>query len=338
MADRQLHDGADRVGAQAAGEAAGQVTSPLLAEFIEHRIASSKSQPQGRSSAAPLQWLSTKGSSTPKQAAVGALHCSLTHRMKHEPAPPAHLEAFKGAYYVKRATSQWSCWSGIEATITLGQPQLDEKRVNAKGEALDGFSTYLGGNANGKREIDAGLSWDYVRNENGKFDKEHLGWRPFYRNTHWHWANKGDVYWKAGETVTITLTVVAPGRLHMHVADAGANPKKSVDADFDARGWMIGKRLQFKRVNAIDQSNNEGKRTKPTASKVVGGHWLSTELMYRDHGKVLRVPMSRQRTAGIETPRGHARVTRSAEDIHRGGESVDIYGNRAEIAEAPGRP
>jgi hypothetical protein len=244
--------------------------------------------------------------------------------MAGEPKPADKLERFDGAYYVKRASSHWSKWVGMEATVTLGTPVVDPDR--ASGKRKDGFSTYLGGNVNNKREVDAGLSWDYVRNSDGEMDRKHFGWRPFYRNTSWHWVNKGDVYWSPGDTVNISLQVVAPGKLRMRIADDEPNPKRKVEIDFRAHGWAEGKPLQFKRVNAIDQAGNEGRPVRPTDAKVTGSKWLETELLYRDGKEIKSVPMVPQRRARIETPHGHADVRASQQEKSRGGERIDIYG------------
>lgn len=255
-----------------------------------------------------------------------------------EPQPPQALRRFIGGYYVKRASSAWEQWAGIEGTVTIGTPTVGESRISDTGRRLDGFSIYVGGNADGRGEIDAGLSWDYVQNADGVIDRKTYGWRPFFRNGTWNWCNKGDVYWKPGETVNITLNVVAPGRLRMRIADPGEDPKRVVEVEFRAAGWNQGSALQFKRVNSIDQVNNEGRPAQRTESKVVGSQWLNTNLLHRNGAELARVPMHARRQARLDMPPAHSIIETSEDQRAVGAEKIDIYGSQIELRQKQQEP
>lgn len=250
-----------------------------------------------------------------------------TGKLSGEPSP-SRLNAFPGAYYYKIASSLWN-WSGIEGTITLGQPQTDAKRRGKHGNALDGFSIYMGGRS-GRREIDAGLSWNYVRDENGDVDKSQKAWRPFFRNAEWHWIGHGQTYWKPGETVSMVLTIAGPNKLRITISDEGPNPKRAVSAIFPASGFSFDRSVQFKRVNAIDQKGREGKSVVPTNASVEDSIWLDTNLIFRSKGRRMYAPMDAARRSIVESPGGHTDRT-----IHKEGsgthEEIDIFGNRKDI-------
>lgn len=267
---------------------------------------------------------STAGASADSTAA-SPHNTRAQHLLPGEPRPH-RIDNFPGSYYYKAASSQWH-WSGMEATVKLGSPNIDPKRVDAKGRALDGFSIYLGGNANGKHEIDAGLTWDYPADSAGKVDKSHKEWRPFYRNGAWHWADKEKASWKPGDTVAISVSMVAPGKMHMHIADAAKNSTRHADVDFAAPGFNGKNAVQFKRVNAIDQVATEGKTVHPTHSKILDTAWLSTNLTHDTSKGRETVPFNRIRQSTLQTPVGHIRVRHTKEQESVGAESVEIRGS-----------
>jgi len=241
---------------------------------------------------------------------------------KHEILPPTSLPCFAGAYY-RKAVSSFDVWTGISGTIILGQPTVDEARLNEKTkQPLDNFSVYMGGNAGGKYEVDAGLTWAFTQDAAGKLSERRIAWRPFWRTKVWSNAPQSERYtWYPGDTVYMEVRMVKPKRLRLVVADAGAHPTKSFSVDFDADGFAHDKKRQFKRVNAIDQFGNEGKPVKPTAANVVNAQWLNTKLF---RGKK-ELAMNKFRYTDMRCSDASHIVVKSV-DMMTGAEKIDIFG------------
>ncbi len=90
---------------------------------------------------------------------------------KNEVLPPATIPCFAGAWY-RKAVSSFDVWTGISGTVVLGKPTVDEARLDEKTkQPLDNFSVYMGGNAGGKYEVDAGLTWAFTQNAEGKLSE-----------------------------------------------------------------------------------------------------------------------------------------------------------------------
>lgn len=242
----------------------------------------------------------------------------------YEVPPAASYRCFPGGYYRKVASSFDPKWTGIEGTVKLGYPLTDPNRVSAyTGEPLDNFSVYMGGNAAETQEIDAGLTWSYVRDEKGKICK---AWKPFWRNEEWR-EGPMTLYWLPGETVYMSITVTNPGWLRLVISDPGPNPKRCISQEFRADLFMPGVNRQFKRVNAIDQVKNEGKPAKLTNARVTNSTWLETYLLRDVNGQEKRLPMTPQRRTNMECPQErNIEVTADAAQEAVGGETIDIYG------------
>ena len=240
--------------------------------------------------------------------------------------PPAQeLPCFPGAYY-RKAVSSFDRWTGIIGIIRLGQPRTDPARLDTKdGQPLDNFSVYMGGRA-GEQEIDAGLTWSFSVDENGKRSAVRDAWHPFWRNERWAEAPaQREFYWRPGDVVTMAVLVAGPGKLRLVVADAGPQPKRVFQTEFDARGFQPLIPRQFKRVNAIDQRYNEGKPAQPTEAQVTGAEWLEVYLLRGEGANAARLPMTRARMTNMRCPSPeHVRVTPT--DEARGGEKIDIWG------------
>jgi hypothetical protein len=239
-----------------------------------------------------------------------------------EVAPAAENKCFPGAYYRKAATS-YDRWTGISGEVILGYPTVDQTRLNQKGKPLDNFSVYMGGSANGKQEVDAGLTWEVSADANGKTSEHRNAWRPFWRVNSWNNApNKAEFAWKPGDKVFMSVQLIGPEKMRMIIRDLN-DPKKMFQVDFDANGFKPGVLTQFKRVNAIDQMQNEGKPVKVTTAKVVGSEWLNT-MLYRDH-KNKKYPMNKNRFTDMRCNDAmHIKVTETNSAI--GAEKIDIYG------------
>jgi len=242
-----------------------------------------------------------------------------------EVPPAAQLPCFPGAYY-RKAVSSFDRWTGIIGVVKLGQPQTDPARLDPKdGQPLDNFSVYMGGRA-GEQEIDAGLTWSFSVDEKGKRSAVRDAWHPFWRNERWAEAPaQPEFYWRPGDVVTMAVLVAGPGKLRLVVADAGPQPKRIFQTEFDARGFQPRIPRQFKRVNAIDQRYNEGKPAQPTEAQVTGAEWLEVHLLRGEGATAVRLPMTRARLTDMRCPSPeHVRVV--VTDEARGAEKIDIRG------------
>src|SRR5262249_6258756 len=105
-----------------------------------------------------------------------------------EVAPAAKLPCFPGAYY-RKAVSSFDTWTGIAGMVKLGTPKIDEDRLDAQTkQPLDNFSVYMGGNAGGDYEVDAGLTWEFTTDANGQKSARRNAFRPFWRTKTWNSA------------------------------------------------------------------------------------------------------------------------------------------------------
>jgi hypothetical protein len=208
---------------------------------------------------------------------------------------PSH-ECFRGAYY-RKAVSSVDLWTGIEGVIVLPEPEYDDSRRSPRtGRFLDNASVYMGGRAD-KQEIDCGLSWEVIREADGSVSTQGKAFRPFWRNEKWNSGPaKPEYYYMPGDTVAISCATTEPGKLSMEVrllerGDKDTTlPKTSVFSTvFDAKSFGPGVKQEFKRVNAIDQSGNEGKDVQPTQTIVRGAVWKEVWLV-RQGRKLPMIP------------------------------------------------
>ena len=241
-----------------------------------------------------------------------------------EVPPAASLPCFPGAYY-RKAVSSFDGWTGIVGIIRLGTPKFDENRLDEKDkQPLDNFSVYMGGRA-GTQEIDAGLTWEFTKDENGKLSERRNAFRPFWRNETWNSAPaEKQFYWYPGDTVQMAVLVAAPGKLRLVIADAAPNPKRVFQTEFDAKGFAPNVPRQFKRVNAIDQRRNEGKPVQATKAEITGAEWLRTILMRGAGTEAKQIPMDKTRFTDMRCPAANVFV--SATDAAKGAEKIDIFG------------
>lgn len=238
--------------------------------------------------------------------------------------PPVSNPCFPGAYY-RKAVSSFDDWTGILGVVTLGYPKVDENRLDAKtNQPLDNFSVYMGGNADGKHELDAGLTWEFSTDATGKRSSRRNSWRPFWRAGSWNSApDKPEFTWKPGDKVQMAVRIIAPEKLRMTIADVN-HPEKKFEIDYDVPGFTYDVKRQFKRVNAIDQVHNEGKPVQATTAKVTGAEWFSTTLYRGVNAK--KLPMNKSRFTDMRcNDASHIIVTETNNEI--GAERIDILGN-----------
>jgi len=272
-----------------------------------------------------------------------------------EVPPQKTLPCFPGAYYRKAVSSQ-DLWTGIEGVVTLPSFDPDTSRTNPKnGRYMDNPSVYMGGNS-GDQEIDAGVSWEVIKYPDGKVSPMGKAYRPFWRNKDWSSGPaKPDFYYYPGDKIRMRIETVQEGKLQMsiellersevgkkmdaEVRAAGAKDEgstapetanlttlspdaaTSLTVNFDARNFGPGKVQEFKRVNAIDQSGNEGKGVSPTRATVKDATWHEVWLL---RGKE-RLPMSPSRFTDMRCPEKHLI---SAYNFGESGERISIRGKK----------
>ncbi|MBI1289759.1 hypothetical protein GC173_00750 [bacterium] len=208
-----------------------------------------------------------------------------------EEVPPC----FPGAIY-RKAVSQPSNWIGIEGTLIVPTFEPDPARINpATGRPRDNASVYMGGNHEGV-EIDAGLTWEVVRDRNGSVSRQPGAFRPFWRNKQWYNAPaKPEYYYFPGDTVKMRCSLVAEEEMELEVvlvrrASRSREAARALNVDYVDAPTTLTARFaaptfnfdgpqDFKRVNAIDQSGNEGKAVQPTAAKHLNAAWFDVRLL-----------------------------------------------------------
>nr|WP_121271577.1 hypothetical protein [Pedobacter schmidteae] len=272
----------------------------------------------------------------PKSVAAGrdSIPKGLYTFMEGEVKPDVIKPCFNGAYY-RKAVSSKDVWLGISGTVVLPKISLDSSRRNDRmpGQFLDNPSVYMGGNMN-EQETDVGLTWAVVKSENGVVSKERKAFRPFFRRAGYPKTGQKDIwqnapaekayYWYPGEEVHMSLRVVSDGKLKFMVEGAG----KRFEAEFESDGYRMDGVGEFKRVNAIDQVRNEGKAAQPTKARVENSVWKATNLFRMYKGKVITVPMHRDRFTDMRCPdMKHFNIKASKGQQKVGGESISIYGN-----------
>lgn len=244
----------------------------------------------------------------------------------------------EGSYYRKVATT-FGNWTGIEGTVTLGYPSADYNHMDPFGLPLDGFNIYMGGNAGGVEEVDAGLGWDYCEDKQGTVSGAKVGWRPFWRNGNWHSAPLyPDDCWHPGDTVVMSVVLDGPRKLRLTVKDAGPNPRRIFTQSFLAPWFRDGVSRQFKRVNSIDQYGNEGHQAKPTEASVIDAIWQDTRVILTQGHKHQAVPLTGATRLMLSYPPGHVVTSSTAAQKAAGGESISIYGTMPATAVASPEP
>lgn len=245
--------------------------------------------------------------------------CYKSFQGEFEISPEPYLSCFPGAYY-RKAASSFDVWTGIEGIIILPEHAVDPSRFGSKGP-LDNFSIYMGGRA-GNQEVDAGVLWEITKDEFGNIDYNKRAYRPFWRVTSWNNAPaKEEYYWYPGDKIRIRVEVVSMGLLRLTVEDAKPQPVKSFSVEFSASQFGIGLTQQFKRVNAIDQSGNEGKPVQPTKAKVIGALWEEVFLLRGNKS----YPFTPNRFTDMRCP---DEIYFDIKTLNtNGGEAISIYGD-----------
>ena len=240
-----------------------------------------------------------------------------------EVAPAASIPCFPGAYY-RKAVSSFDNWTGIGGIVKLGTPTDDENRLDeATKQPLDNFSVYMGGSAGGNTEVDAGLTWGFSFDKDGKKSQTKNAFRPFWRTKTWSEPPAGhQFYFFPGETVQMAILIIAPKKLRLVISNG---KDKTFQTDFDAEGFAPNIPRQFKRVNAIDQVRNEGKPAQATKAQVTGAEWLQTFLLRGAGADAKQIPMDKTRYTDMRCPNQNNIVVTEIDD-KKGAEKIDIFG------------
>lgn len=255
----------------------------------------------------------------------------ITTYFKGEVRPDATKPCFSGAYYYKVVSSK-DYWLGIKAKVKLPTMTFDPDRTNpAKpGQYLDNPSLYLGGSMGGQ-ETDIGLTWEVIKDATGNVSADRRAFRPFLRRATYQgqlaaYENapaSAEYYWYPGEEVTMSIQVIEAKKIRFIVEGAG----KRFESDFACDGYYPNNLGEFKRVNAIDQVNNEGKPTQATKTHIDGAVWSETSLFRSYDNKVVVVPMHSGRLTDMRCPaKTNFNVVSSAEQQKIGAGTVSISG------------
>ncbi len=208
--------------------------------------------------------------------------------------------------------------------VKLGTPKVDENRLDETNkQPLDNFSVYMGGNAGGNYEVDAGLTWEFTTDEAGKKSERRNAFRPFWRTKTWNSAPaQKEYYFYPGETVQMAILVIAPKKLRLIISNG---KDKTFQTDFDAEGFAPNVARQFKRVNAIDQVRNEGKPAQATKAEVTGAEWLQTVLLRGAGADAKQIPLDKTHFTDMRCPNPNNIVVTTVDD-KKGAEKIDILG------------
>lgn len=232
-------------------------------------------------------------------------------------------------------------WTGIEGIVRLPTPEFDPARVReGSGRYLDNASIYVGGRS-ATNEIDAGLSWEVVREADGSVSRMAKAFRPFWRNEKWaSGPAKPEYYFHPGDRVKMRCEVTTePGKLRLEIQLLSrasnpattetpelrarrSDPLSSLSVVFDARSFGPDELQEFKRVNAIDQSGNEGKSAAPTRASVSGAEWEEVWLLRGN----TRVPMTSARFTDMRCPSPANVEVSPGKNPLLGGERISIRG------------
>jgi hypothetical protein len=251
---------------------------------------------------------------------------------KDEVKPALTKPCFSGAYYRKMVSSR-DYWLGIGGKVTLPTITFDPLRANPEkpGQYLDNPSVYLGGSMGGQ-ETDIGLTWEVIKDANNNVSADRRAFRPFMRRTSYLGGQTAtyenapaisDYYWYPGDQVTLSVQVLEDKKIKFIVEGEG----KRFEQDFNADGYKPGVLGEFKRVNAIDQVNNEGKPVQSTKTKVENSQWTETYLFRSFEGAVVKVPAHSGRLTDMRCP-SFTYFSISASDValKNGAETINISG------------
>ncbi|MGI6360549.1 MAG: hypothetical protein ACOX02_05900 [Acholeplasmatales bacterium] len=154
----------------------------------------------------------------------------------------------------------------------------------------------------------------------------------FYKDTEYYYL-PGDklriiVYSPKANYLQLQIEVIEKSTLASSIQIREENgwkdPENFISPLFISQGHGIGNNVEFKRVNAIDQSGNEGKPAIMTDSNVKIAVWESVYLHRSINGQKYRVPFTEQRSDTLGAPYDKY-FTYSVIDPNTGGVTVIIH-------------
>lgn len=158
-------------------------------------------------------------------------------------------------------------------------------------------------------------------------------------NYHWRYT---EYYYLPGDTLRILVYSPEPDKLQLMIEVIEAStlpssvemrktygwkaPANFVSPIFRSPGHGTGIDAEFKRVNAIDQSGNEGKTAISTETEIGDIIWHETYLYREINGTLYSVPMDESRRGVTSAPEdAYFTVTFDGVDSSLGGEVVSIH-------------
>lgn len=190
--------------------------------------------------------------------------------------------------------------------------------------------------------------WRYITSENqdvggydvhdGEYAVSAVG-KNCNANYHWRYT---EYYYLPGDKLRMIVYSPEPDKLQLlievlEVSDLPASvemrktygwkdPADFVSPIFQSPGHGTGMDAEFKRVNAINQSGNEGKDIIQTETEIGAIIWHETYLYREINGTLWRVPMNETRRGTTSAPDdAYFTVTYDGVDSSLGGEVVSIH-------------
>lgn len=190
--------------------------------------------------------------------------------------------------------------------------------------------------------------WRYITSENqdaGGYDVHggeyavSANGKNCIANYHWRYT---EYYYLPGDKLRMIVYSPAPDKLQLMIEVLEAStlpasvemrktygwkePADFISPIFQSPGHGTGMDAEFKRVNAIDQSGNEGGQTIPTETEVGNIIWHETYLYREIDGVLRRVPMNENRRGVTSAPdEAYFTVSYEGVDSSLGGEVVSIH-------------
>lgn len=223
--------------------------------------------------------------------------------------------------------------SDVGLSFSLGMTDAKSKTISKGSIVFRPFWRYIT-----NKETDEG-AYDA---HGGKYSVSVTG-NNCFANYHWSYT---EYYYLPGDTLRIIVfspekdklqlqievieKSTLPESVEMREKYGWKDPENFFSPIFSSEGHGSNVKAEFKRVNAIDQSGNEGGKAIPTDTEVTNAVWHNTYLYRVIDGTLYRVPMDDSRSAKTDAPESDAfTVIDDDEESKNGGEIVSIHPNAA---------
>lgn len=262
-----------------------------------------------------------------------------TQAITGEVAQPTKTpSAFPGAWY-RKVISTRDLWLGIEGTVQLPTYEFDESRYESdKSRYLDNPSVYMGGNAGSESDVGVSLMkgcdsatncstaslnqsyfrpfWRYITDQPnpGKYDGYSVSCigNNCFANADF---TKTEFYYAPGDVIRMSVYVAERNYLQLKIEliepsaiEKYVEIRKNINAPssfLSPKFRSVGQGYStsdFKRVNAIDQVNNEAKPTILTGTKILNAIWRESFLYRKIGQEVYKVPLIERRASYMAYP------------------------------------